>query len=128
MDILIDLIVFLIKQATKPSAPRPLPPTRQQAQRQQSMLAQQIQAMQRSMAVQQRMPAAGRRKPAAPPAGPARVPASFVPEPVRTVSASAPAVVVRPTVPQSSRAAGLRVPFLLGELLSAPVAFRDWEF
>jgi hypothetical protein len=135
MDILIDLIIYLIKQATKPpagSAPQRLPPTPQEVQRQQATLAQQVQAMQRTIAARQapKRPGAGRSGRAVQLPPPARVTTSFAPAPVR---AAAPPQAVQRVVYQQiphqilrpKSLADLRSLLLMGEMLSAPVALRD---
>ena len=136
MDILIDLIVFLIKQATKPKAPQPprLPPTPQEVQRQQSTLAQQVEAMQRTIAARQtqKRPDAGRMGRVAQPPSLPRTTKSFAPSP--TKSPPPEPVLQRVIVPlpprkvvTSNRLPELRRLLMLGEMLSAPVALRDLE-
>jgi hypothetical protein len=135
MDILIDLIIYLIKQATKPpaaSAPQRLPPTPQEVQRQQATLAQQVQAMQRTIAARQsqKRPGAGRSGRAVQLPPPARVTTAFAAAPVRAVTPpQAVQRVVYQQIPhQIVRPKGLqelRSLLLMGEMLSSPVALRD---
>jgi hypothetical protein len=123
MDVLIDLIIYLIKAAAKSreaSVPRPL------VQRQVSPTAQQIQAIQQTLAAQQARtkPAPGRaRGPAswAQPGVRAAVPPVRQP-PVPAITPSAAAIVPAPR--PSAGIPGLKLPFLLGEVLSEPVSLR----
>lgn len=128
MDILIDLIIYLIKQASQSretSVPR-------QAQRPRPVAASpaQVQAMQRMLAAQQ-----ARTKPAPQRAG--RGPASWAQPGVRAAvppvrQAPVPAITPAPAAIQPPRRApagipGLKLPFLLGEVLSHPVSLRPEE-
>jgi hypothetical protein len=138
MDILFDLIIYLIKQAAKSSERRIVPPTPQEAQRQQAMLAQQIEAMRKTVAAQEArtQPAiqrAGRQtRPVSagrPPALPVRtavVPAAPRVAPLSESQISETAGPRRPS--RSTRIPGMRLPFLLGEVLSAPVGLRDSDY
>lgn len=124
MDLLIDLLVLLIKAATKSRAPAvPLPRPQEAAAAQQ-----QIQQMQRTLAAQQ-----ARTRPAPRQAG--RGPASWAQPDVRAAvppvnQPPVPAIrsdsdfIGRPQPPPRG-IPGLKIPFLLGEVLSSPVAFRE---
>lgn len=128
MDVLIDLIIFLIKQASKsrePAVGRQVQPPRIVA-----PSAAQVQAMQRTLAAQQ-----ARTRPLAKPAG--RGPASWAQPGVRAAVppvrqppvpaiTSAEAVIVPPR-PAPAGIPGLKLPFLLGEVLSHPVALQMEE-
>ena len=127
MDVLIDLIIFLIKQASKAGEKR-APATTKRPLATAQVAAQQIQAMQKTMAVQ-----AARTRPA--PKQASRGPASWAQPGVRSAVAPVnqppvppigpdPDAISRPKPPSRS-IPGLKLPFLLGEVLSAPVAFRE---
>jgi len=127
MDVLIDLIVFLIKQASKASEKR-APVTVKRPVPTSQAPAQQIQAMQKAMAVQ-----AARTRPA--PTQASRGPASWAQPGVRSAVAPVnqppvppigpdPDAISRPKPPPTS-IPGLKLPFLLGEVLSSPAAFRE---
>ena len=132
MDVLIDLIIYLIKQAAAgekrsagPKGGRPGQPPRMTP-------AQQLQTMQRTLAAQ-----AARTRPAPTPRGAAatRGPRSWAQPAVRaavppvnqpavpmiTPDAAAPR---RPVTPARA-IPGLKLPFLLGEVLSQPVSMRE---
>jgi len=119
MDLLIDLIILLIKRAAKPRQPAapPLPAP------QQTGLAQQIQAMQAAAAQQQSRVRIGRKnasrsQPAAPPPIP---PPAIAPLQAKVATLS------RGAAP-SSRMPAMKGPFILGEVLSKPIALRDEEW
>jgi hypothetical protein len=130
MDVLIDLIVYLIKQATQSRQAKAPPLTPQAAARQRAALQQQIMAMQQGLSVRKataKAPA-GRAKSARPPALP-KTPASSVTAvlaqpPQSTVAAARPAV----DRPKTTSLGDMRFPLVLGEILSAPVALREPEF
>lgn len=128
MDILIDLIVALIRQAAKSretSVPRQVPAPRQVA-----PTAAQVQAMQRTLAAQQ-----ARTRPA--PQRAARGPASWAQPGVRAVvppvrQPAVPAItptdiVLPPRQTAPAGIPGLKLPFLLGEVLSQPISLRPEE-
>ena len=134
MDLLIDLIVLLIKQATKPRAPTILPPTPQESQRQKEVVARRMQAMRTTLSAQQARTRPAPQRPGAARPGSAG-PASWaqpgvraVVQPVvRTVVASiTDAPLARPPV-AATRIPGMKLPFLLGEVLGPPVALREPE-
>ena len=129
MDILIDLIIYLIKQAAKSSggstvrpvqAPRPVAPP-----------AAQVQAMQRTLAAQQARTRAAPKRGTKGPTSWAQPGVRAVVPPVKQppvpVITPAEAVVVPPR-PAPSGIPGLKLPFLLGEVLSQPVSLRDEEY
>ena len=134
MDILIDLIIYLIKQAGKSGdarrgVPPPLP-----AQRVAQPLPPQAQSMQRALAAQ-----AARTRPATARAGATRgAPASWAQPAVRAAAPPVnqpPVATITPDAGSPRRPAassraipGLKLPFLLGEVLSRPVALRDEGF
>lgn len=126
MDILIDLIIYLIKQAAKSSGGPTVRPA--QAQRPAAAPAAQVQSMQRTLAAQQ-----ARTRPAPKQRG--RGPASWAQPGVRAAvppvkQPPVPAITpsdaqVVPPRPAPAGIPGLKLPFLLGEVLSQPVSFRD---
>ena len=131
MDILIDLIIFLIKQATKPRPPGMVPP-RLQSPQPPTALAEQIRAMQKTIASQQaRTRPRGARQAAGrgpvswsqPGVTAAVPPVSQRPVPPITRDPVAP----RPRPSPKTQIPGLRLPFLLGEILAPPVALREEE-
>jgi hypothetical protein len=124
MDVLIDLIIYLIKAAAKSreaSAPRPA------VGRQVAPTPQQIEAIQRTLAAQQARTKAAAPRPGRGPASWAQPgPRAAVP-PVRQppVPAITPAAAkVVPPRPAPAGIPGLKLPFLLGEVLSEPVSLR----
>jgi len=130
MDILIDLIVYLMKQATQSREAKAPPLTPAMAARQRAALQQQIMAMQQKVGAGRTgpMPAKGRlqaRRPAAPP----KIPLPAL-APARAAQPVGPIPVVqRPhEATRSKMARSMRLPFILGEVLSAPVALREPEF
>jgi hypothetical protein len=129
MDILIDLIIYLIKQASKPRAPSIVPASPQEKQRRTTAVAKQVQTMQKTVAVQQSRTRPAVRPPGAGPASWAQPGVRAVVQPVirSVVSPIADAPLSRPKQP-ATRIPGLKLPFLLGEILGPPVAFRDTEF
>jgi hypothetical protein len=123
MDILIDLIIYLIKQATKSGGAKAAPLTQQQAARQRAALARQIQAMQQGQPARKgaaksssaRSPVV--RPPALPPAAAQGTPMSQI----------QPAARVTRVTSRKAAMPSMRLPFILGEVLSAPVALRETE-
>ena len=126
MDILIDLIIYLIKQASKPRTPAVVPLSPQEKQRRKTTVAKTVQTMQRTVAVQQSRTRPAVKPPGTGPASWAQPGVRAVVQPViRTVvSPIADAQLSRPKQP-ATRIPGLKLPFLLGEILGPPVAFRD---
>lgn len=140
MDILIDLIIWIIKAAADRSGKAKPPPVTPQEIERQRALAAQLQALQRQAVARPRA------KPAAirPAQRKSSKPINWgVPTPPRWVApdAAKPAVVAqssvstpvsptpvrRPAPPAPSRVA-LRVPLLMGEILGPPLALREDEF
>ena len=135
MDILIDLIIYLIKQASKPREPRIAPPTPREQERQRAVLAQRAQSLQKALAAQQARTRPGPAAPARQRMTTARVAPSTRPVATRLESDARPAAVVpAPTgsIVASARGRaplpGLKIPLLLGEILAPPVALREMEF
>ncbi|HEY2588820.1 MAG TPA: hypothetical protein VGI81_23965 [Tepidisphaeraceae bacterium] len=137
MDLLIDLIIYLIKQATKASETRAPGPSGQRPVQPPPLSARQVQAMQRTLAVQ-----AQRTRPAAAAApsrarGVARGPATWAQPAVRAAvppvnQPPVPRITAEPAAPRRpqppTRAIpGLKLPFLLGEVLAPPVGLREEE-
>jgi hypothetical protein len=132
MDVLIDLIIYLIKQATKSRESRIAPPSQQELQRRKAAAGQQVAALRKTVATQQ-----ARTRPTARPRGqfdpaswtqPAVRPAIVPPVPSRVVPAITPGPdPVQPVRRSSQRLAGLKLPFLMGELLAPPVALREQD-
>jgi hypothetical protein len=129
MDLLIDLIIFVVKQMTKDRPPRISPPGFQEIERQKAATEQRIREIQQAVAQQQ-----SRTKPAKPkrkvPRAAAPAAGSLTQPPAKwTTPAPAPKV---PPVVASSRArapiSGLRIPLIMGEILAPPVALREQEF
>lgn len=135
MDLLIDLIVYLIKQAAKASENRAPVATRPGVARPPAAVARQIQTMQRTLAAQtaRARPAGVATKARGVTRGPASwaqpavraavPPVNQPPVPTITAEPSAP----RRPAPPARAIPGLRLPFLLGEVLAPPVALREEE-
>lgn len=140
MDILIDLILWIIKAAADRSGKAKPPPITQQEIERQRALAAQLQALQQQAVASPRAkPAAIRpvqRKSTKPiswgvPTPPRRV-APAAQRPVvavqaRVVAPAIPAPARRPAPPAPARVP-LRVPLLMGEILGPPLALREDEF
>ena len=122
MDLLIDLIIMLIKQATKPRQPTVVPTPQMERQRQ-AALAQQVQTMQRTMAAQQARTRA--KPPGAPRAAAVRSAPPVVQRNLSAIGDDLPAP--RRASAAATRIPGLKIPFLLGEVLAKPVALQDEE-
>lgn len=128
MDILIDLIIYLIKQAAKSGGKPPVRPV--QASRPVVAPPAQVQAMQKTLAAQQARtraaPKQSRRGPTSWAQPDVRVAVPPVKQPA--VLAITPGKArVAPPRPKPSGIPGLKLPFLLGEVLSQPVSLRDEE-
>jgi hypothetical protein len=134
MDLLIDLIIYIIKQLNK-DKPRPI--TRQNfeaIEAQKAAVEQRIREMQASMAKQQARvkPQRARRGPSrgAPVAPPAKAVRTLTQTPdaytMPTPDIKSPSVVTS----RVGRAPlkELRIPFILGEILAPPLALREPEF
>jgi hypothetical protein len=134
MDLLIDLIIYLIKQLNK-DKPRPITPQSYQAIEQQKLAVEQrIREMQAAMAQQQ-----GRVKPVKAKRGPSRgAPVAAPAKAVRTLTQTPDAYTTPPPDVKSPSAVisrqgraplgELRVPLILGEILAPPLALREPEF
>lgn len=126
MDILIDLIVMLIKAVAKSresAAPKPLPHARPAV-----ATPQQIQTVQRTLAAQQARTRPAGKRPGSGPASWAQpgVRAAVPPVQQPPVPALFPAeATIAPPRKAPAGIPGLKVPFLLGEVLSSPVAYRE---
>jgi hypothetical protein len=133
MDLLIDLIIYLIKQAAKASENRAPGAAKPGMVRPPPLTPQQVEAVQRTLAAQ-----AARTRPAAaaPKArGVARGPASWSQPAVRAAvppvnQPPVPLITSEPTAPRPRACApraipGLKLPFLLGEVLAPPVTLRE---
>jgi hypothetical protein len=132
MDLLIDLIIMLIKQATKASENRAPGAGKRHLAQPPPLVAQRVLAMQRTLAAQ-----AARTRPAAAPKarGVTRGPASWSQPAVRAAvppvnQPPVPLIKPEPTAPRRPAPAaraipGLKLPFLLGEVLALPVALRE---
>src|SRR5882724_3744422 len=131
MDLLIDLIIYAVKQMTKDRPPRITPASFQEIEQQKAATEQRIREMQAAVARQQ-----SRTKPARTNRGPARGAAAAkapavapsltqVPD---TWTKTAPTLDV-PTVvrraPGRAPLPALRIPIILGEILAPPLALRD---
>jgi hypothetical protein len=133
MDILIDLIIYAVKQMTKDRPPRITPASFQQIEQQKAATEQRIREMQTAIANQQ-----GRAKPARSNRGPSRAAATVrAPAPARSVSqapdtrartAPASSVPVVTHVHSQTPRRDFRIPLIFGEILAPPLALRDTEF
>ena len=123
MDVLIDLIIYLIKAAAKSRETTAPPAVRRQA----AATAPQVLAIQRTLAAQQARtkaaPARAGRGPASwsQPGIRAAMPPVRQP-PVPPITPAAVAIV--PPRPAPAGIPGLKLPFVLGEVLSEPVSLR----
>jgi hypothetical protein len=127
MDILVDLIIYLVRKfaESKPSQVRP--PTPQELAAHQAAMKQRLEAMQKALAAQQARTQL-RRKPkaVAKQAAPAKV--SLSQPPAQWTTAPAPAASVPPVQTVGKPASplpGLKIPLILGEILAPPVALRE---
>jgi hypothetical protein len=139
MDILIDLILWIIKAAAdRSSKAKPPPITPQEVERQRA-LATQLQALQKQAIASARPGPApvrpGQKKSGKPINWGVPTPPRWVAPPPKPAVAAQPAVVGRATpaparrpVPPAAARVPLRVPVLLGEILVPPVALREGEF
>jgi hypothetical protein len=132
MDVLIDLIIYVIRQMTKDKPSRITPAGFEAIERQKAATEQRIAEMQAAVARQQ-----GRTKPLVK-RGPARgaaVPAAVSATPSLSQTPdiwTTPAPGIKaPSVVMSSRGRaplkGLRIPIILGEVLGPPIALRERE-
>ena len=129
MDILIDIIIYLIKQFAKPNQPQVRPPTPQELAAQQAAMKQRMEAMQHAMAAQRaRTKTKPKPRATAKQAAPAKASLSQ-PPPAWTVPAPPLASVPPISAPRKAQAPlpGLKVPLILGELLAPPLALRELE-
>ena len=132
MDLLIDLIIALIKAATKESKPPRLPPVPFDEEQRRALSAQMQALQQQAIATQRHGPA----RPIAVPSAAARKPQRRTPKPpalpARAVATTAAPVPAPPRTAQPTRAAAarapLRVPLIMGEILGPPLALREPEF
>ena len=127
MDILIDIIVYLIKQFAGSNQPQVRPPTPQELAAHQAAMKQRLEAMQKTVAVQQ-----ARTKPKAKPSATARQAApakASLSQPAAAWTAPAPRPATAPpaVTAQKARAPlpGLKLPLILGEILDPPLALRE---
>ena len=130
MDILIDLIIYLIKQANKPRQGASAPSKKQKS----DVHAQRLAAMNKAISVQQKrtQPVQTGKAPVRPPPL-VRPPASWTQPGVQAVvppvKQPAVPVITRDSIPpvprRSTRIPALQLPFLLGEVLDPPLALRD---
>ena len=127
MDILIDIIIYLVKQFAKTNQPQIRPPTPQELAAQQAAMKQRLEAMQKAMATQQ-----ARTKPVAKPratakqAAPAKASLSQ-PPPAWTAAPPSTASVPPVASPAKAPLPGLKIPLILGEILAPPLALREPE-
>jgi len=137
MDLLIEIIFKIIKEATQDKPRAVTPRTFQEIEQQKAATEQRIREMQAAMAKQQ-----ARTKPAKAKRGPARgaavaataAPAKAAPTLSQTPdiwTTPAPQLKAAPLVSSSRGRAPLRelrIPFILGEVLAPPLALRESGF
>lgn len=130
MDLLIDLIIYAIKQLAKDRPPRVTPPGYAEIERQKAATEQRIREIREAVAQQQsRTKPAKPKRPVARAAAPAK--GSLTQPPAKwTTPVPAPKVPPAVVASRTGRApiAGLRIPLILGEILAPPVALREPEF
>jgi len=131
MDLLIDLIIAIVKAATKDAKQPTLPAIRfDEAQRQRALAAQMQALQQQAIAGQRRGPV----RPVAAPSRAGRRPQRGTPPalPARAVATNAPSSPAPARAGQSPGAAAarvpLRIPLIMGEILGPPLALREPEF
>src|SRR5579885_1177564 len=131
MDLLVDLIIYIVKQMTKDKPPSIKPPSFDEVERQKAATERRIREMQAAMAAQQARTKAVKVK-----RGPSRGAAVAAPaKATRTLSQTPDAWttsipdVKSPTAVTSAQGRApireLRIPFILGEVLSPPLALRE---
>ena len=135
MDILIDLIIYLIRQFSQPNRPqqRVAPPSAQDIARQKAEVERRIREMQNALAQQTSKAAAA---PLPPRLVQRAVKKSSEPAPVAHISAPLSTQQVAETVVPERRSMvlaplprqGLIIPILLNEVLSLPRSLQEMEF
>jgi hypothetical protein len=130
MDILIDLIIYLIKQASRPRQGPAAPSSQQKS----AAHAQRLAAMNEAVSIQQKrtQPRQTGKAPVRPPPL-VRPPASWTQPGVQGVTPPVKQppvpVIARDSIPpvrrRSTRIPAMQLPFLLGEVLDPPLALRD---